>query len=107
MNKTKAKAKIREWVPTPALIIYALSVLCAASHIIGIMSPSYADFFNFRISPIFRGVLSYLTCWFPFSFAETFLLFMPVALVAVIAFVVPRASVSKRASVRYKYHFSV
>ncbi|MFY9381174.1 MAG: DUF3810 domain-containing protein [Eubacteriales bacterium] len=101
MNKTKAKAKIREWVPTPALIIYALSVLCAASHIIGIMSPSYADFFNFRISPIFRGVLGYLTCWFPFSFAETFLLFMPVALVAVIAFVVPRASVSKRASVRY------
>ena len=31
---------------------------------------------------IFR-VLGYLTCWFPFSFAETFLLFMPVALVAV------------------------
>ena len=58
MNKTKAKAKIREWVPTPALIIYALSVLCAASHIIGIMSPSYADFFNLRISPIFRRCLA-------------------------------------------------
>lgn len=101
MNKRKTLTKIKEWVPTPALIIYALTVLCAASHIIGIMSPGYADFFNIRISPIFRGALGYLTCWFPFSFAETFLLFMPVTLVAVIAFVVPRASVNGRATVRY------
>lgn len=101
MNKRKALTKIREWVPTPALIIYALTILCAASHIVGILSPSYADFFNIRISTIFRGTLGYLTCWFPFSFAETFLLFMPVALVAVIVFIVPRASVSGRATVRY------
>ncbi len=80
--------KIREYVPIPAVILIALVPVAAIIQIIGNISASFADFFNTKISPVFRGALAYITGWLPFSFAEFLLLAIPIIATAMIIWVV-------------------
>jgi len=61
-------------------VLYALAGICLLLYFLFVRIPAFADWFNRRISNFGRQVLSYLTAWLPFSFAELLLLFSPVFL---------------------------
>ena len=83
--------------PLPALIIFCITLISAVVHAFLYVSKGFADFVNLHIAPVVRMVLAKLTNLFPFSLAETLLLFMPVIVVSLIIFVVriPRDDVVK------------
>lgn len=87
-----AVKKIKTYVPTPALVLICLLPVTAAVHVIGLLSPAFADFFNVKISSVFRAALAYATGWLPFSFAETLLLSIPILATAMIIWVVRTVS---------------
>ncbi len=84
--------KIRTYVPTVPLILICLLPVAAVIQVIGLLSPSFSDFFNVHVSSVFRAALAYLTGWLPFSFAETLLLSIPILATAMIIWVVRTVS---------------
>lgn len=62
--------KINRYIPAASMVFIALAVLAGIVHIVSINNAAFADFFNFRISGVFRQILAYLTGWIPFSLAE-------------------------------------
>lgn len=68
-------------LPRFAKIFYALALLCALLMTGFALSESFADLFNRRVSSLLRAALAYLTGWIPFSFAEYFVILLPVILV--------------------------
>ncbi|MDD6798953.1 MAG: DUF3810 domain-containing protein [Firmicutes bacterium] len=83
--------------PLPALIIFCITLISAVVHAFLYVSKGFADFVNLHIASVVRMVLAKLTNLFPFSLAETLLLFMPVIVVSLIIFVIriPRDDVVK------------
>lgn len=61
-----------------ALCLAAISLLI---HVTASLSTAFSDFFTEKIASAVRTVTATLTGWFPFSFAETILLMLPVVLV--------------------------
>lgn len=82
-----AVKKIKKYVPIPSAVLFALLPIAIAIHVVGLLSPAFSDFFNVYISSVFRAVLAYLTGWIPFSLAETFIMFIPFAAVAMIIWI--------------------
>ncbi len=85
-DKTEKERGFIASLPLFVKIFYicaAVSVLLFAAYII---SEPFADFFNRHISSVLRAALSYATGWIPFSFAEFFLIMLPVTLGVVIYF---------------------
>lgn len=97
----KAFRKINEYIPAAVLVIAAVAILCAAIHIISGLSTNFADFFNEKISSIFRAGLAHLTGWLPFSLAESLIMFLPVLLVLLIFLAVKYAGNSWKSVIRY------
>ncbi len=85
---SSAVKKVREYVPVFSLVLFALLPVAVIIHIIGSFVPAFADFFNIHVSSFFRAVLSYLTGWLPFSFAEFLILAIPVLATSMIVWVV-------------------
>lgn len=79
---------IKKYVPTVPLILICLLPVAAVIHVVGSVCPAFSDFFNVRVSSVFRALLAYLTGWLPFSLAETILLSLPMLAVALIIWVV-------------------
>ncbi len=92
--------KINRYVPLAAMMFAALAAVAGLLHIGFIVSPAFADFFNFNISHLLRRLMALLTGWFPFSLAETFVLSMPVTVVAVYVICVKRSMRGKRQFIR-------
>lgn len=82
-----AEDKIRR-VPRFALVMFVLAGVCAVLYLVQRLSPAFSDFFNTHISSLFRRLLAWATCWFPFSLAEVLLILLPVAVVLIIVFVI-------------------
>ena len=78
--------RIRRYVPTIPMILFILLPIALLIHGIGVMSPTFADFFNIHISSAVRAILAHITGWFPFSLAESIILFLPIAAVAIVVF---------------------
>lgn len=95
------KAKIKEYVPTPALILFAFAFISGAVHIISEFSKPFSDFVNRYIGSLFRGILAVVTGILPFSLAEAVILFIPVIFTVIIVFCVKRTNRSVRDGVRY------
>lgn len=83
------------------MILFMLVSVAAVIHIAGVLSEKFADFFNIHVSSFFRSVLSYVTGWIPFSFAETVLLIMPATAVFLIAVIIPKSKKDIVGSWRY------
>lgn len=86
ITKKQATANKTERLPKVCKIIYIIAAVCVAVLIISIFCTPFADFYNDRISWIFRMVLSFLTIWIPFSFAEYIVILLPVAAVCFIIY---------------------
>ena len=75
-------------LPKAVIGIYIFFGISLIIYLIGILSPAFADVFNRYISSAVRATTATLTGWIPFSLAETLLLFLPVIVVALVAYAV-------------------
>ncbi|MBE6598045.1 MAG: DUF3810 domain-containing protein [Ruminococcaceae bacterium] len=92
--------KINQYVPTAAMVFALLALVGAMLHIGFIISPRFADIFNFSVSHVLRRGLALLTGWFHFSLAETIVLSAPVILVTVYVICVKKSMRGKRYFIR-------
>lgn len=102
MQMSKIK-KIKEYVPTVSLVIFAVTLISAILYLCFRASTAFADFFNYYISAPFRAFISSLTTIFPFSLAETAIILSPLILAALIYLAVKYAKKGARASLRYLF----
>ncbi len=86
--KTYGIEKKRKKLPTASKIIFLITALTIALHIISYFSEAFSDFFNLRISSIIRFITANITNFIPFSLAEALIVLIPV-----IAFVLIRHAV--------------
>lgn len=97
--------KIKIYIPLPARIIFVIALFSAAIHLIAVVSPAFADFFNIYISSFFRSVLSHISGIIPFSIAELVFISLPVTASALFIY---SFFVSRRSAVRsYRFMFSL
>ncbi len=93
--------KIKEYIPTPALIIYCIFIFGLFVVLLARISTPFADFWNENIAFIFRGALAYLTAILPFSLAEYLLLCLPVIIIVTVAYAFEHAVDSMKKTVRF------
>ena len=63
-------------------MLIILALICGIIKIAAVCSVPFAEYFNGRVSPIFRSVFAHISSVFPFSVAETFIIAMiPLAVV--------------------------
>lgn len=72
-----------EKLPLVSVILYCAAAVSLVIYVIMRRSVAFSSFFNTYIASFFRALLSYLTLWFPGSFAENLLLLLPLILVSV------------------------
>lgn len=94
------KEKIRINIPIASQVLFVLALISAIIHILFINFTTFADFFNRYVSSVFRMIFAKLTAWIPFSLAEAFVIFIPVTLVAVVAWAFRRVKISDAAGNR-------
>ena len=97
----KILKKIKEYVPTPALVIYCIFIFSLFVVLLARISTPFADFWNENIAAVFRGVLAYLTALLPFSLAEYLLLCLPVIITATVAYAFEHTVDSMKKTVRF------
>lgn len=93
--------KIKEYVPTPALIIYCIFFFALAVSLISRISTPFADFWNENIGSVLRLILAYLTTLLPFSLAEYLLLCLPVIAVSLVVYAFRHTVDSTKKTVRF------
>lgn len=82
-------------------VIYALAALTGVIHLVAVLSPAFADFFNRNIASVVRAALAYLTIWIPFSFAEMLILALPLIFALLLRLALVHYSDSWRSVLRY------
>jgi len=92
--------KINRYIPTASMVFILLAAIAGVVHIVCINSPAFADFFNFRISSLFRRGLALLTGWLPISLAEFLVFASPIILVAVFVICVRKSERGTRYFIR-------
>ncbi len=93
--------KIKEYIPTGALVLFLVALAALAVHMISEFSKPFSDFFNRYIGSVVRGTLATLTSILPFSLAETLIIFIPVLCTVLIVLCVKRTRASIKSGVRY------
>ena len=93
--------KIRRYVPTAAFWTFVLTLVAFVIHMIAKNNRAFADFMNFNVNHVFRGLLAHLTGWIPFSLAEGLLLGIPVIAAVILYFGIRIAKKSWRYVIRY------
>ncbi len=93
--------KINKYCPIPAVYIFCVFFASGIIHLVSVRSVSFSDFFNRYISSFIRMALAKITNLFPFSFAETIIIFLPVLLVMMFAGGLKASEKSKVYAVRY------
>lgn len=84
-SKTESKY---ERLPLISKILLAIAALSLILFLIMRKSVTFSDFFNRYIASFFRALLSYITLWYPGSFAETLILLLLLGLVALCMYAV-------------------
>ncbi len=97
----KIKAVIRKYFPVPARVPYLCAVLCAVIHVVSELSAPFSDFFNRRISTLFRGLNALVTCFVPFSLAEGLIISLPMLFVTVLVICVKKTNRSAEEGIRF------
>ena len=78
MQRESIIKRIKRYVPTPALVIYAAALVSLGLYVSFILFPTFADAFNGSVSQLLRRIMAYLTALFPFSVAEALIFTSPV-----------------------------
>ncbi|MCL2213119.1 MAG: DUF3810 domain-containing protein [Oscillospiraceae bacterium] len=77
----------KKYIPTPALVLYAVLLLSVVLYVLFELSTPFADFFNRTIGAGVRMFLAFLTSLLPFSLAEMLIFFLPLVIVLISVFV--------------------
>ena len=80
--------KLRSRCPLFALLAFSLAVLSAGIHLVCLISPTFADFFNINIAGVVRFLLAKITGLVPTSLGELTIFCVPFILLSVILFVI-------------------
>lgn len=97
----RIKSFIKTYIPIPALVMYALALICGLVQIISECSASFSDWFNRYIGAFARGLHAWITNFIPFSLAECLIVFIPVLAVVVIVGCFKRLKGSQTSAWRY------
>lgn len=97
----RIKSFIKTYIPIPALVMYALALICGLVQIISECSASFSDWFNRYIGAFARGLHAWITNFIPFSLAECLIVFIPVLAVVVIVGCFKRLNRSQTSAWRY------
>lgn len=83
----------RLWRGTPlfAKIGFLAGLVTLVLHGIGLLSSAFSAFLNRTLSVVFRTLLGYISCIFPFSLAELFLVGLPLWCFLLLFFLIRRA----------------
>lgn len=92
---------LKRYCPRFSLVFFAAAVIAGAVHIISEKSAAFSDFVNRYISSAIRGIFAAVTSIFPFSLAETLIIFIPVLFALTLVFCVKSVNRSTRAGFRY------
>ncbi len=90
-----------EKIPIASFVLLGLSLLCLVLVWIARRSVAFADFFNRRISSIFRAVFAAITNILPFSLAELLILLIPLFILLLILYAAKRKTATWRAVISY------
>lgn len=71
-------------LPRFCIAVYILTLVSAGLYFAFTKSAAFADWFNRTVSPIGRRIFAWITCWFPFSFAELLIVLIPLFFVLLI-----------------------
>lgn len=93
--------KIKEYIPTPALVIYGIFLFGTAIAVASRMSTAFADLWNETVAAFLRAVFAYATTLLPFSLAEYILLCLPVIMTVLIVYAFKNTVQSNKKTVRY------
>lgn len=84
--KTYKYGERRRSLPTAVKVIYIITAITGAIHLISMLLPGFADFLNSYISIVPRAILTFVTNLVPFSVAEALLFLTPVIAVILIRY---------------------
>ncbi len=84
----KLKNWIRNNVPKPAMVLYAIAVLSLVIHLICLVWQGFADFFSRNVAGFFRMLLAKLTSVYTYSFAEILVLSVPIIAICILITVI-------------------
>ena len=96
-----------EWAPVPpkyerlsplCIIAGGVFLFCVGIYILATYNAAFADFFNQRISTVFRFIFAKLTNLIPFSVAELLILLIPVILFLSIRYLLKYRCITARSS---------
>lgn len=97
----KLKRFIKKYFPIPALVMFALAVVCGALQIVSEVSTDFSDWFNRYIGAFARGLHAAITNFIPFSLAECIIVMIPIWVVAAIVICLKKAKSSQTSAWRF------
>ena len=71
-----------------ARVLFCIAIFSGVMHLVCVLSPGFADFFNFRIAGVVRLVLAKITSVVPISIAELMMYLLLPVIVIIVVFVV-------------------
>lgn len=80
--------KLVSCCPKAARPCYLIAVLALILHLLFLISPAVADFYNRYPGAFFRMLLATLTGWLPFSLAETLVMLLPLLIVLTLILII-------------------
>lgn len=84
-----------------SVVLFIIAGVSLLLYIVMRLSAPFSDFFNTYIASFFRAALAYMTNWYPASVAETMVLLLPLATVAMIFIAVRYYCLSWRSVLTY------
>lgn len=99
-------AVIKKYCPIPSIFIFCITIFSVFIHILCVSSATFSDKFNLYISSFFRGILSSITDFLPFSIAETIILFLPILFIIVLVICFKKTKKGTTESARFLCGFA-
>ncbi len=95
------KTEKRRFLPTYAIVFFSIAALSLLLYLIAVLSPAFANWFNYYIGGAVRSLTAHLTSWLPFSLAEIILFAVPLIIAVVAVFAWRRHCETWGAMLRY------
>ena len=76
-----------EKIPKITIVFFCIAALSLVIYLISMVSPEFSDFFNFKISHIFRIIFATISGILPFSVAEAIIILVPTIVIAMVIYI--------------------
>ena len=76
-----------EKIPKITIVFLCIAALSLVIYLISMISPVFSDFFNFKVSHIFRIIFAKISGILPFSVAEAIIILLPTIVIAMVIYI--------------------